>query len=137
MAVNTLFKLCGFAPPVDLSDPNNMTSILINNMLREEYIARQHAPLDNKIFAELRCSAASSKNCDSFNNILFNFVSLGRYISPRLNKCARTTQDIVDYHTYPSGTTVIKAFVASDFIFYDGKSTLLRSCLNVLSNRSV
>jgi hypothetical protein len=52
-AVKTLFKLCGFAPAVDLSDPSNMTSILINNMLREEDIACQRAPLDNKIFAEL------------------------------------------------------------------------------------
>ncbi len=53
VAVNTLFKLRGFAPPANLSDPSNMTSILINNMLREEDIARQHAPLDNKIFAQL------------------------------------------------------------------------------------
>jgi hypothetical protein len=51
-AVNFLFKLCGFAPPADLSDSNNMTAILINNMLRKEDIARQRAPLDNEIFAE-------------------------------------------------------------------------------------
>jgi hypothetical protein len=57
----------------------------------------------------------------SVNNLLFDFVSLGRYIGPRLSEYAQTTQDKVDYHTYPSGTTVIKAFVASDFIFYDGK----------------
>ncbi len=78
MAVNTLFKLRGFALPANLSDPSNMTSILINNMLREEDIARQRAPLDNEIFAELQRSTASSKTCDSVNNLLFNFVSLGR-----------------------------------------------------------
>jgi hypothetical protein len=82
VAVNTLFKLCGFAPPADLSDPSNMTSILINNMLRKEDIARQRAPLDNKIFAQLQHSAASSKRCDSASNLLFDFVSLGRYIAP-------------------------------------------------------
>ena len=107
-----------------------MTSILINNMLREEDIACRHAPLDNKIFAELRRSAASSKNCDSVNNLLFDFVSLGRYIGPRLSEYAQTTQDKVDYHTYPSGTTVIKAFVASDFDFYDGKKHILGKILN-------
>ena len=112
VAVNTLFKLRGFAPPADLTDPNNMTSILVNNMLREEDIARQRAPLDNEIFAELRRSAVASKNCDSANNLLFDFVSLGRYIGPRLSEYAQTTQDKVDYHTYPSGTTVIKAFIA-------------------------
>ncbi len=103
-----------------------MTSILINNMLREEDINRQRAPLDNKIFAELRHSAASSKNCDSANNLLFDFVSLGRYIGPRLSEYAQTNQDKVDYHTYPSGTTVIKAFVASDFIFYNGKKHIVK-----------
>jgi hypothetical protein len=53
-AVNNLFKLRSFTPPANLSDPNNMTAILLNNMLREEDIARQCALLDNKIFAELR-----------------------------------------------------------------------------------
>ncbi len=58
-AVNTLFKLRGFAPPANLSDPSNMASILIYNMLCKEDIARQRAPLDNEIFAQLRRSAAS------------------------------------------------------------------------------
>jgi hypothetical protein len=53
-AVNNLFKLRSFKPPADLSNPNNMMAILLNNMLREEDIARQRAPLNNKIFARLR-----------------------------------------------------------------------------------
>jgi hypothetical protein len=73
----------------------------------------------------LRRSAASSKNFDSVNNLLFDFLSLGLYIGPRLSEYAQTTQDKVDYHTYPSGTTVIKAYVASDFIFYDGKKHIV------------
>jgi hypothetical protein len=48
-AVNNLFKLRSFSPPADLSDPNNMTAILLNNMLREEDISRQCAPLGNEI----------------------------------------------------------------------------------------
>ncbi len=118
-AVNILFKLCRFAPLADLSDSNNMTATLIINMLHKEDIACQRAPLDNEIFAELRCSARSSKNNDLISNLLFDFVSLGRYIGPRLSKYAQTTQDKVDYHTYPFGTMVIKAFVANDFIFYN------------------
>jgi hypothetical protein len=46
-AVNNLFKLRSFSPPADLSDPNNMTAILLHNMLQEEDIARQRALLDN------------------------------------------------------------------------------------------
>jgi hypothetical protein len=52
-AVNNLFKLRSFCPPADLSDPNNMMAILLNNMLWEEYIARQRALSNNKIFAKL------------------------------------------------------------------------------------
>jgi hypothetical protein len=43
-----------------------------------------------------------------------------------LSEYAWTTQDKVDYHTYPSGTTIIKAFVASDFIFYNGKKHIVK-----------
>ena len=99
-AVNTLFKLRGFAPPADLSDSDNMMATLINNMLREEDIARQCAPLDNKIFAELWRSATSSKNSNLVSNLLLDFVSLGHYIGPRLSKYAQTTQDKADHHTY-------------------------------------
>jgi hypothetical protein len=95
-------------------------------MLREEDIACQRAPLDNKIFAELWRPTASCKNCDSVNNLLFDFVSLGHYIGPRLSEYAQSTHGKVDYHTYPSGTTVIKAFVASNFIFYDGKKHIVK-----------
>ena len=95
-------------------------------MLQEEDIARQRAPLDNEIFAELRRSATSSKSCDSVNNLLFDFVSLGCYIGPCLSEYAQTTQDKVNYHTYPSDTTVIKAFVTSNFIFDDGKKHIVK-----------
>jgi hypothetical protein len=52
--VNTLFRLQKFDPPADLTDSNNMTAILINDLLKEEDIANQHSPLDNSIFAELQ-----------------------------------------------------------------------------------
>ncbi len=50
-AVNTLFRCQKFA---DLTDPNNMTAILLNNLLKEEDIARQCSPLNNSIFAKLQ-----------------------------------------------------------------------------------
>jgi hypothetical protein len=52
--VNNLFKFKSFSPPANLSDPNNMTAILLNNILWEEDITRQCAPLNNKFFSELR-----------------------------------------------------------------------------------
>jgi hypothetical protein len=53
-------------------------------------------------------------------------VALGCYIGPRLSKYAQTTQDKVDHHTYPSGKTVIKAFIANNLIFYDEKKRIIK-----------
>jgi hypothetical protein len=52
--VDNHFKLRSFSPPADLFDPNNMTAILLNNMLQEEDIARQRPLLNNEIFTKLR-----------------------------------------------------------------------------------
>jgi hypothetical protein len=65
-AVNNLFKLRRFSPPADLSNPNNMTAILFNNMLREEDITRQHAPLDNEMFCPVT-SNGHSQQMQGFN----------------------------------------------------------------------
>jgi hypothetical protein len=68
---------------------------------------------------------ATARKCkDSVSDLLFDVVALGHYIGPRLSKYAQTTQDKVDRHTYPSGKTVIKAFIANDFIFYDERKCL-------------
>jgi hypothetical protein len=52
-SINSLFRLQSMEVPIDTSDPNNMAGILINNLVKEEDIARQHSPLDSNIFAEL------------------------------------------------------------------------------------
>ncbi len=54
-------------------------------------------------------------------------MALGHYIGPHLSKYAQTTQDKVDLHTYPSGTTVAKAFVASNVVLYDNKNASSRN----------
>jgi hypothetical protein len=84
-AINTLFKLQNFAPPDNFLDPNNMTAILVNNLLKEEDIVRQHSPLNNSIFAELRRVSDASRDEDQVQNLLFNVVALGRYIGPCLS----------------------------------------------------
>jgi hypothetical protein len=111
--------------PADLSDPNNMSAILINYMLREEQVVRQRAPLDNEIFVELRRVAHASTCDDLANMLLRNIVTLGRYIGPRLSEYAQKNQKKVDVHTYPLGTTVIKAFTANEFLFYDAKKHII------------
>jgi hypothetical protein len=61
--------------------------------------------------------SGTSHNKDSDDNLLFEVVALDRYIEPHLRKYAQTGQDKVDLHTYPSSTTIMKAFIAGDLIF--------------------
>ncbi len=51
--------------PVDTSNPNNMAGIPINNLVKEEDIARQHSPLDSNIFAKLLRKSNVSRLPDS------------------------------------------------------------------------
>ena len=118
-AVNKLFTLRGFAAPVDLSDPENPAGVKITNHQKEEDIAFQRYPLNSEILAKLATIASSSPSMDSEKNLIFNMTCLGRLIGPRVSEYAQTSAKMVDYHIYPSGRKVIKAFTADDFIFFD------------------
>ncbi len=118
-SANSLFKLRDMKPPIDVADPNNVLGILINNLVKEEDIVRQRSPLDSAIFAELLRKSNVSCSPDSEQPTLFDLVVMGRYIGPRVSKYAQTTDKSVDYHVYPSGKQVIKAFTANDFCFFN------------------
>jgi hypothetical protein len=78
------------------------------------------------MFAKLRLTATASKCEDSLSDFLFDVVAFGPYIGPCLSKYAQTTQAKIDHHTYPSGTTVIKAFIANHFIFYNERKRIIK-----------
>jgi len=105
--------------PIVLSDPNNMAGILINNLIKEEDIARQRSPLDSNIYAKMLRRSSTSLSLDLEQRTLFNVTTITCYLGPRVSKCAQTTDKNVDYHVYPSGRRVIKAFIANDFQFID------------------
>jgi hypothetical protein len=106
--------------PMVLSDPNNMAGILINNLIKEEDIARQRSPLDSKIYAEMLQRSNVPCLLDSEQRTVFDVTTIGRYLGPRVREFAQqTTETNVDYHVYPSGRQVIKVFIANDFQFID------------------
>ncbi len=107
-----------------------MAGIIINNLIKEETVASQRSPLDSTVFAELQHAASSSHSCNSDPNLLFNILNLARFIGPRVSEYAQSTQDKVDYHIYPSGTCVIKAFTANYYIFYDNNGHVLKKIDN-------
>ena len=124
-AILNLFKLRGFRPPIDLSDPNNYGGTLIVNHRREEDIAAQQYPLTSAIVAELGKRASLLKSPNSEQHLLFGITCIGRFIGPRVSEYAQKLPNKVDYHTYPSGTKVIKAFTANDFSFYDKAGNII------------
>ncbi len=58
---------------------------------------------------------------------LFDVTTIRRYVGPRMSKCAQTTDKAVDYHVYPSGRKVIKAFTANDFQFFDVNDQVVKN----------
>jgi hypothetical protein len=68
----------------------------------------------------------TSRDKDKVHNLLFIVAALGCYIGPCLSEYTQTTQGKVDVHTYPSGTTVVEAFVANDFVFYSKKQCIIK-----------
>ncbi len=103
-----------------------MPGIIINNLIKEETMASQRSPLDSTIFTELQQAASLSHSHNSDRNLLFDMLTLSRFIRPCVREYAQTTQDKVDYHVYPSGTCIIKAFTANDFVFYDKSGHVLK-----------
>ncbi len=96
-----------------------MAGGIINNIIKEKKIARQRAPLDSTIFAKIQQSAWKSHNLDSDRSLFANIVTLAQYIGPWVREYAQTTQSKANYHTYPSGRKVVKAFTAKDFAFFN------------------
>ena len=94
----------------------------------------QRHPLNFAILAKLGTMALSSCSENSEKNLNFDITCLGRFIGPRMSKCAQTSPNRVDYHVYPSGNRVTKAFTAYNFVFFDESGNTLElldnSCLD-------
>ncbi len=88
-------------------------------------MASHRSPLDSTVILELKCAESSFHSCNSDQNLLFDILTLAHFIGPCVSEYAQTTQDKVNYHVYPSGTCIIKAFTANDFVFYDKNGHVL------------
>jgi hypothetical protein len=111
-----------------------MPGIIINNLIKEETVASQRSPLDSAIFAELQRAASLSHSHDSNQNLLFDMLTLSHFIGPPVSEYAQTTQENINYHVYPSGTCVIKAFTATDFVFNDKSGHVLKKINDSIFN---
>ena len=75
--VAKLFKFRNFPSPVDFQDKTNKVTIIINNLKKEEDIATQRLPWDNRIHAEL-VHMGKESGVDSAEAVVSNIVSTGK-----------------------------------------------------------
>lgn len=123
-AINKLFELRKFPIPADLSDKTNMTFKIIQACEREENVAKQRSPLTKDMYVEMAKRAETSQQ-DSVHMVLFDYFNLIRVGGFRVSKYAQKLQTKVDEFEYGSGKKVIKAFIPSDWQFYDNNGRLL------------
>jgi hypothetical protein len=83
--------------------------------------------LNNTNFAELKKMAQASKSSDSEKNVLFDVTCIGRFLGPRVSDYSQTSPTKINYHVYPFGKKVIKAFIADDFVFLGKPGKIINS----------
>ena len=123
-AINKLFELRSLRVPADLADRSSLISKIILACEREENIAKQRSPLTNEMYVKMAKRAESSER-DSVHSVLFDFFNLIRVGGFRVSEYAQKTQNNVDEFEYASGRKVIKAFIPSDWRFYDASGRLM------------
>ena len=77
LAVEKLFLLRNFPSPVDFTDETNWTKIIIHNLEREETIASQRKPLNDKIHAHI-ISQGNKAGVNSLEAAVADVVSSGK-----------------------------------------------------------
>ena len=130
-AINTLFRLRHFNNPADLSDRTNMCYKIILAREKEENIARQRSPITREMFAAL-LDLAKKSPVDSVEAVVADWFILIRITGLRCAEYAQKTQSTFDEHEYPSGKRVIKAFISTDWKFYDSIGAL--TCIHTLNS---
>ena len=118
-SINSLFRLRNLPIPADLSNRTNTCARIISAREKEENIANQRSPITREMYAVLLDLARKSEDKDSIESVVADWFTLIRITGLRCAEYAQKTQSKVDEHEYPSGRRVIKAFIATDWKFFD------------------
>ena len=110
--------------PADLADKTNMMSKVIHAREREENIARQRSPISKEMYVEIAKRAEASQK-DSEDSVLFDCFNLIRVGGFRVAEYAQKTQNKINEFEYGSGNKVVKAFIPTDWSFYNATRRLM------------
>lgn len=119
-SVNQLFSLRGMPLPFHSEDKRNDSYIAISNLADEETVALQREPLTEAIAAEA-ISLGQQAHHDSVDSLVANIICLARFVGPRLSEYGNKQQKKITYHTWGSGRTIVRSWIAKDFTFFDKK----------------
>ncbi len=125
-AINTLFWLHNFNIPADLSDRANMWSKILLAREREEDIARWRSPITREMFTAL-LDLANKSPVNSLEAVIADWFILIRITGLQCAEYAQKTQAAFDEHEYPSSKRVVKAFIPTDWKFYNNKGGLIHT----------
>ncbi len=91
---------------------------------REEDIAKQWSPITREMFPAL-LDLANKSPVDSLEAVVADWFILIRITGLRCAEYAQKTQSAFDEHEYPLGKGVVKAFIPTDWKFYNNKGDLI------------
>jgi hypothetical protein len=117
--INSLFRLCNLTIPANLSDQMNMCTKIVTMQEKEENIANQWSPITREMFTALLDSARKSECKDSLKAVVANWFIFIQITGLQCAEYAQKTQSAVHKHEYLSGKRVNKAFLPTDWKFYD------------------
>ncbi len=87
---------------------------------KEECITRKRSPITREIYSTL-LDQASKSPINSAKTIVSDWFTLIRITGLRYAEYAQKVQTNVEEHEYASGKCIVKAFVPSDWKFYNSK----------------
>ena len=93
---------------------------------KEEDIARQRSPISKEMFASL-IEVAKHSPLESLEVNVADWIIFIRITGLRCAEYAQKNQSAVDVHIYPSGKRVVKAFLPTDWEFYDDTGAIIGS----------
>ena len=122
--INTLFQLRNLPAPADLSDQTNMCAKIILAREKEEDITKQRSPITREMFAAF-CDLANKAPANLLEAVVADWFKFIRITGLRCVEYAQKTQSAFNEHEYPSGKRVVKAFIPTDWTFYDSSSAIM------------
>ncbi len=125
VSINMLFCFSNFPIPADFLDRNNICIILISGKEKEENITRQHSPITREMFAAYK-KLGNESDFGSPEFVVADWFTFIRVTGLQVAEYAQQTESKIDVHKYLSEKWFTKAFLPTDWIFYDKNNRTIR-----------